>query len=113
MPIGSNGNEIRMTKEIDYYISLNSPWTYLGSRRLEEIARTHRAEVRVKPVDFATIFPSTGGLPLAKRTPERQAYRLVELARWREVRDLPLNLACELPWCGAGCRSVGRPRHGR
>ena len=81
-----------MAKEIDYYISLNSPWTYLGSRRLEEIAQAHRAEVRVKPVDFATIFPSTGGLPLAKRAPERQAYRLVELARWREMRGLPLNL---------------------
>lgn len=81
-----------MAKEIDYYISLNSPWTYLGSRRLEEIVQAHRVEVRVKPVDFATIFPSTGGLPLAKRAPERQAYRLVELARWREVRGLPLNL---------------------
>ena len=81
-----------MAKEIDYYISLNSPWTYLGSRRLEEIAQAHGALVRVKPVDFATIFPNTGGLPLAKRAPERQAYRLVELARWREVRGMPLNL---------------------
>jgi carboxymethylenebutenolidase len=80
-----------MPKTIDYYLSLISPYAYLGSRRLEEIAQRHRAEIRVKPVDYGTIFPKTGGLPLAKRAPERQAYRLVELQRWSKARDLPLN----------------------
>jgi carboxymethylenebutenolidase len=84
--------EKNMTKNIDYYLSLISPWTYLGSVRLEEIARAHGAEVRVKPVDYGTIFPKTGGLPLAKRAPERQAYRLVELERWSKALGLPLNL---------------------
>mgnify|MGYP003348247743 CR=1 FL=1 len=27
-----------MAKHIDYYVSLNSPWTYLGSKRFEAIA---------------------------------------------------------------------------
>lgn len=81
-----------MTKHIDYYLSLVSPFTYLGSARLEEIARQHRAEVRVMPVNLGTIFPKTGGLPLAKRAPERQAYRLAELERWRTHRDVPLTL---------------------
>lgn len=77
---------------IDYYLSLNSPWTYLGGPRLEAIARRHGAEVRVKPVDFGTIFPRTGGLPLPKRAPARQAYRLMELERWRRHLAMPLNL---------------------
>lgn len=81
-----------MTKTIDYYPSLISPWTYLGSARLEQIAQAHGARVRVKPVDFGTIFPKTGGLPLAKRAPERQVYRLVELERWSKALDLPLTL---------------------
>lgn len=80
-----------MTKTIDYYFSLNSPWAYLGSRLLEEIAARHGAEVRVKPVNLGEVFPRTGGLPLPKRAPERQAYRLVELQRWRAFRDLPLT----------------------
>ncbi len=29
---------------------------------------------------------------MPKRSPERQAYRLVELKRWREVRNIPLTL---------------------
>ncbi len=72
-----------MSRTIDYYLALNSPWTYLGSRGLEEIAARHGAEIRVKPVDFGVIFPKTGGLPLPKRAPERQAYRLTELASVR------------------------------
>ena len=81
-----------MPKVIDYYLSLNSPWTYLGSHRLEEMAERHGAEVRVKPVDFGVIFPQTGGLPLPKRAPARQAYRLTELERWRRHLDMPLTL---------------------
>jgi carboxymethylenebutenolidase len=81
-----------MTKVIDYYLSLNSPYAYLGSRRLEALAEAHRAELRVKPVDFGAIFAKTGGLPLAKRAPARQAYRLIELERWSKALDMPLNL---------------------
>ncbi len=81
-----------MSKAIDFYLSLRSPWAYLGSVRLEEIAARHGAEIAVKPVDYGTIFPQTGGLPLPKRAPARQAYRLVELRRWRRRLGLPLNL---------------------
>ncbi len=81
-----------MTKAIDYYFTLTSPWTYLGHRRLVEMAQRHGAEVRVKPVDYGVIFPRTGGLPLPKRAPARQAYRLMELKRWRAQLGIELNL---------------------
>ncbi len=81
-----------MAKIIDYYLSLNSPWAYMGGPRLAEIAKRRGAEVRVKPVSLGEIFPKTGGLPLPKRAPARQAYRLVELKRWSRFLDLPLNL---------------------
>jgi carboxymethylenebutenolidase len=81
-----------MSKVIDYYLTLISPWAYLGSQRFTEIARRHGAEVRVKPVNFGEIFPRTGGLPLAKRAPERQAYRLVELKRWSAHLGIPIHL---------------------
>lgn len=81
-----------MAKTVDYYFTPISPWTYLGGERLAEIARQRGAEVRVKPVDFGVIFPKTGGLPLAQRPKERQAYRLMELKRWSAHLGLPLNL---------------------
>ena len=81
-----------MSLSIDYYFAPNSPWTYLGHARFVSIAAAARAWVRVLPVDLGRVFPVSGGLPLAKRAPQRQAYRLVELARFREALALPLNL---------------------
>lgn len=77
-------------KTIDYYMSPSSPWTYLGHARFAEIAERHGATVQVKPVDFGVIFPQSGGLPLPKRAPQRQAYRLVELKRWKEHLGVPM-----------------------
>ncbi|SOD90583.1 2-hydroxychromene-2-carboxylate isomerase [Caenispirillum bisanense] len=77
---------------VDYYFALNSPWTYLGSARLEEIARRHGATVRVKPTRLGEVFGRTGGVPLPKRAPERQRYRLVELERWSAFLGVPLVL---------------------
>jgi 2-hydroxychromene-2-carboxylate isomerase len=77
---------------ITYYLSLNSPWTYMGSAPFAEIVRRHGVTVDVKPAKFGPIFEQTGGLPLPKRSPQRQAYRLMELKRWREVRGIPLTV---------------------
>ena len=81
-----------MNQTIDYYMTPSSPWTYLGHARFEVLAKKHGASVNVKPVDYGVIFPQSGGLPLAKRAPQRQAYRLVELARWRDFLKVPLNI---------------------
>ncbi len=81
-----------MAKTVDYYFSPISPWTYLGHARFADLAQRHGASVKVKPVDFGKVFPVSGGLPLAKRAPQRQAYRLVELKRFRDYLKLPLNL---------------------
>lgn len=77
---------------MDYYLTLNSPWTWLGHRRFSEIVASHGLVVRVHPVDFGIIFPATGGLPLPKRSPQRQAYRLQELERWRRHLGVPINI---------------------
>ena len=77
-------------KTVDYYMSPASPWTYLGHERFAAIAKRHAAAINVRPVDFGVIFPQSGGLPLPKRAPQRQAYRLVELRRWKEYLGLPL-----------------------
>lgn len=82
-----------MVQGIDCYLSLNSPWAHLGAPRIEAIAARHGAALRVIPVDFRdVVFPASGGLPLPKRSPQRQAYRMQELRRWRAHLGVPLVL---------------------
>jgi len=76
---------------LDYYLTLNSPWAYLGSARFIAMTRKAGATVRVKPADFGDVFAATGGLPLPKRSPERRAYRIMELKRWRDHLGIPIN----------------------
>jgi 2-hydroxychromene-2-carboxylate isomerase len=80
-----------MTKLIDYYFATISPFMYLGHERLVALARRHGATIAVKPINFGEVFPVSGGLPLSKRAPQRQAYRLTELQRWSEHLNIPLN----------------------
>ena len=82
-----------MNRTVDYYFAPPSPWTYLGHARLAEILRQRGCAVRVMPVDLGgKVFPISGGLPLGQRAPQRQAYRLVELKRFSEHLNAPLNL---------------------
>jgi len=81
-----------LNKTIDYYFAPQSPWTYLGHARLAAMASAAQAVIRVLPADFGKVFAGSGGLPLPKRAPQRQAYRLQELARFRDHLKLPLNV---------------------
>jgi len=97
-----------MPKTIDYLLTPVSPWTYLGHDRLIAIAAKHGATIAPKLVDLLKVFPISGGLPLPKRAPQRQAYRLMELKRWRDFLGIPINFQ---PKFGAasgdpGCRWI-------
>ena len=80
-------------RRIEYFLTTASPWAYLGHAELGRIAARHGATIAVRPMPVRRLFDETGGLPLPKRHPVRQAYRLVELQRWRAIRGLPLDPA--------------------
>ena len=81
-----------MSLTCDYFVAPQSPYVYMGHARFVELARRYDVQIQLKPMDLGKIFAGSGGLPLAKRTPQRQAYRLVELARWSKHLGVPLNL---------------------
>jgi len=81
-----------MSRTVDYYFAPQSPWTYLGHARFAAMAKAAGVAIRVLPVDLGgKVFPISGGLPLPKRAPQRQAYRLQELRRFSEFLQIPLH----------------------
>jgi len=81
-----------MPRTIDYYFTLASPWAFLGHQAFLDLAKAHGVTIRTKPVPLGEVFPQTGGLPLPKRHPARQRYRILELQRWREARGIALKI---------------------
>ena len=81
-----------MQRQVDYYFSFQSPWAYIGHGVFREVATTYDLKVNYKPVVLVDLFSETGGLPLMKRHPVRQRYRMVELQRWRDKRGLKFHL---------------------
>nr|WP_237687950.1 2-hydroxychromene-2-carboxylate isomerase [Sneathiella sedimenti] len=73
-------------------MTLVSPWAFLGHDRFVKIAEESGAKINVIPVNYGKIFSATGGLPLGKRSEQRRSYRLMELARWREELNVPINI---------------------
>ncbi|MGB8398727.1 2-hydroxychromene-2-carboxylate isomerase [Bradyrhizobium sp.] len=81
-----------MPRQVDYYFSFQSPWAYIGHNSFRELVTTYDLTVNHKPVVLVDLFAETGGLPLVKRHPVRQRYRMVELQRWRDRRGLKFHL---------------------
>jgi 2-hydroxychromene-2-carboxylate isomerase len=81
-----------MPQEIDYYFSLTSPWAYIGHKAFRDVVSAYDLKVNHKPVLLGELFSETGGLPLGRRHPVRQRYRMVELQRWRDKRGLKFHL---------------------
>src|SRR3954451_17099373 len=81
-----------MPREIDYYFSFQSPWAYIGHKPFRAVVAKYGLKVNHKPVVLVDLFSETGGLPLMKRHPVRQRYRMVELQRWRDKRGLSFHL---------------------
>jgi 2-hydroxychromene-2-carboxylate isomerase len=79
--------------KIEYFYSLASPFTFLGSEKLQTIAKKYNAEIIEKPCDLVGgIFSKTGGVPVPQRSPQRQKYRLDELMRWSEFLNIKINI---------------------
>lgn len=79
-------------RSIDFYFSFVSLYTYIGYEAFEDLVDHYDLEVNYKPIDLHAVFAASGGLPVSKRPPQRQAYRFVEMQRWAMERKIPLVL---------------------
>lgn len=76
-----------MPAPIRYTFSLISPFSYLGAETFFRLLDKKKVPVTYRVVSVGDVFLATGGLPPSKRHPSRQAYRLLELQRWKRIRQ--------------------------
>lgn len=79
-------------KTVDYFMTPVSPYVYLGHERFRALCARAGARINLVVMDLGKVFPVSGGVPLKDRAPQRQAYRLQELARWRDFLGMPLTI---------------------
>jgi 2-hydroxychromene-2-carboxylate isomerase len=77
---------------IDYYVWLSSDWAYLGGLRFVQLAARHGLKINHIPMRMQDVYAGSGGLVLANRSWQRQAYRITELKRWRSRLGIPVNI---------------------
>jgi 2-hydroxychromene-2-carboxylate isomerase len=77
---------------IDYYVWLMSDWAYLGGIRFVQMAARHGIRINHIPMRMQDVYAASGGILLANRSWQRQAYRIAELERWRSKLGVALNI---------------------
>jgi len=77
---------------IDYYVWLLSDWAYLGGVRFVQLAARHGLRINHIPMRMQDVYAASGGVLLANRSLQRQAYRIIELKRWRSRLGIPVNI---------------------
>ena len=56
-----------MSKTVECFYTLSSPWMYLGGKQLSDIIKRHGANLVLRPYDFRLVVPHAGGIALRTR----------------------------------------------
>jgi 2-hydroxychromene-2-carboxylate isomerase len=89
-----------MAKPIDFYFDFSSPYGYLASTRVEDIAARHGRAVTWRPILLGALFKITGGQPLTT-VPLKGSYAKHDLARSARLFKVPFKVPTRFPVSGA------------
>ncbi len=82
---------------LEFFYDFVSPYSYLASTRVEEVARRAGATLRLRPFLLGGVFKATGNhAPL--ETPAKLRHMHLDLARWSRRLGVPLNFPVAHPF---------------
>jgi 2-hydroxychromene-2-carboxylate isomerase len=84
---------------IDFYYDFSSPFAYLGSTQIEDIARRSGARLRWRPFLLGALFKAIGtpNVPLLALNPAKQRYLQRDLCDWAAHLGVPFRFASRFP----------------
>jgi 2-hydroxychromene-2-carboxylate isomerase len=74
---------------IDFYFDFSSPYSYLLSERIDELAARFDRKVRWHPILFGVVFKASGSAPLTLQFPAKAAYSVLDFARSARFMGIP------------------------
>jgi len=87
---------------IDFYFDFYSPYGYLASLRIDEIAARHDRRVNWKPFMLGATFSITGHQPLTN-TPMMAEYTLLDLQRSARLQAAKFRMPDDFPKAALSC----------
>ena len=85
-----------MANPIDFYFDFSSPYGYLASARIDELAARHGRDVTWRPILLGAVFKITGGQPLPT-IPLKGSYAVHDIARTARRLKVPFKLPSRFP----------------
>ena len=79
-----------MSAPIDFHFDYSSPYGYLASERIEEIAERHGRPLVWRPILLGAIFKVTGGAPLTE-APMKGQYSIMDMRRSAREHGVPFT----------------------
>jgi 2-hydroxychromene-2-carboxylate isomerase len=86
-----------MPAPIEFWFDFASPYSYLASEKIEEIAARHGRTVAFKPTLLGVIFRTTGGVPLTELVPPKSRYFAHDFARSARYAGVPFRQPSVFP----------------
>jgi len=81
---------------VEFFWDLGSPYTYLASQKLDELAERTGAEIRWRPFLLGGVFQATGNQAPARIAAKAQ-YMLGDLELWSRYYGVPLTMPSHFP----------------
>ncbi|HVK53965.1 MAG TPA: 2-hydroxychromene-2-carboxylate isomerase [Burkholderiales bacterium] len=85
-----------MADPIEFYFDFSSPYGYLASTRIDELAARHRRDVQWRPILLGAIFKFTGAAPLPN-IPIKGEYYKHDFPRTARLLSVPFKLPTAFP----------------
>jgi 2-hydroxychromene-2-carboxylate isomerase len=82
---------------LTFWFDVHSPWAYLASFRIGDLARKHGLALRWRPLHLPRLMDEIGGIKPLEASPQRVAWFRQDILDWAELQGLPLRQHPQYP----------------
>jgi len=86
-----------MEKQIEFYFDIVSPYSYIASMLIEDVARQGNAKVIWKPFLLGGVFNAVGTTDPPGLNPTKNPYLLKDLQRLSRHLKIPIKMPADFP----------------